>query len=180
LCVKALGLAATPGVRELHEMTTRTTLALIEGETLQEIMVGRLDVDVDECFRAIELKTGRLMACSCETAAVLAGGTPEERAALREYGLQLGMAFQIADDMLDFVSDESTLGKPVLNDLREGKLSIPAIHAFRTGDGETRRVIEAVVSDRGFSRATPAEVVAAVRESGGLDVALDFAKEASA
>jgi octaprenyl-diphosphate synthase len=179
LCVKALALAAAPQSRELHELVTRTTLDLIEGETLQEIMVGRLDVTEEECFRAIELKTGRLMACSCESAAVLAGAGAAQRAKLREYGLQLGMAFQLADDMLDFVSNEATLGKPVLNDLREGKLSIPAIHALRVGGPDVKRVIEAVITDRGFARSSPEDVVRAIRETGGLDATMDFARDAA-
>ena len=65
LCVKALALAAMPGDRKIHDLIVRTTLDLIEGESLQEMLVGRTDVSEEECFRAIELKTARLMACSC-------------------------------------------------------------------------------------------------------------------
>ena len=179
LCVKALGLAAQPGRPEIHALVTRTTLDLIEGESLQEVLVGRLDVTEEECFRSIELKTGRLMACSCETAAILAGATQARREQLREFGLQLGLAFQLADDILDYVSDEATLGKPVLNDLREGKLSLPAIFALRSGDAEARRAIGSVLADRGFQRASAEEVVAAVRDTGGLAQATAVAERAA-
>ncbi len=169
LCVKALGLASLPGRADLLELTVRTTLDLIEGESLQEALVGRLDVSEEECFRSIELKTARLIATSCEAAVLLAGAPAELRPSLREYGIQLGLAFQLTDDILDFASDTATLGKPVLNDLTEGKLSLPAIRAMKAGGEAARRVIAPVVEDRGFTRVTPAEVVAAVRDFGGIE-----------
>ena len=180
LCVKALGLAARPGRPDVFELVVRTTLDLIEGESLQEALVGRLDVTEAECFRSIELKTGRLIATSCEAAAMLAGADASVRAKFREYGTQLGLAFQLQDDILDFVSDEETLGKPVLNDLTEGKLSLPTVHALRAGGDAARAIIAPVLEDRGFTRVSAREVVQAVRDHGGLEAVEREAEAASA
>ena len=179
LCVKALGLAAAPGRKDVHDLVLRTTLDLIEGESLQETLVGQVDASEEECFEAIELKTGRLMACSCESAGLLAGAPEARRRALREYGIQLGLAFQLTDDILDFDSDEATLGKPVLNDLTEGKLSIPAIRAMKLGGAPARLAITRVIEDRGFTRVRPEEVIALVRDSGGIEQARELAEGAA-
>lgn len=168
LCVKALGLAAQPSRKDLLDLIVRATLDLIEGESMQEALVGRLDVSEEECFRSIELKTGRLIASSCEAAALLAGASEAVRAQLREYGIQLGLAFQIQDDILDFVSDAATLGKPVLNDLTEGKLSLPTVRALRAGGDAARGIIAPVLEDRGFARVAPEQVLRLVTETGAL------------
>lgn len=180
LCVKALGLAAQPCRKDLLDLIVRATLDLIEGESMQEAMVGRLDVTEDECFRSIELKTGRLIASACEAAALLAGAGDDARAQLREYGTQLGLAFQLQDDILDFVSDAATLGKPVLNDLTEGKLSLPAVRALREGGEAARRVIAPVIEDRGFARVAPSEVLRVVAEFGGIESVEQEAASAAA
>lgn len=179
LCVKALSLAAAPGCRDVQGLILRTTLDLIEGESLQETLVGRVTASEEECLEAIELKTGRLMACACEAAGILAGAPDARRRALREYGLQLGLAFQLADDILDFDSDEATLGKPVLNDLTEGKLSIPTIRAMMRGAPAAREAITTVIEDRGFGRVSADAIIAIVRDSGGLDEARELAKVAA-
>ena len=181
LCVKALSLAALSGHADVTQLISRTTLDLVEGEAIQELFTGRLDVTQDECLHVIELKTARLMAAACETGAALAGegASSPRRRALREYGLRLGVAFQLVDDILDFESDEATLGKPVLNDLGEGKLTLPAVRALEVGGAEARRIIGAVIEDRGFERVKRSDVVRLLRETGGLDVAAHLAREAA-
>jgi octaprenyl-diphosphate synthase len=180
LCVKALSLAAAAGDPAITSLVSATTLQLVEGESLQELQSGRMDVGVDECLRVIELKTARLMAAACEAGAML-GRSPDgvTRAALREYGLRLGVAFQVADDLLDYSADEDVLGKPVLSDLASGKLTLPAVLALETGDARVRRVLARVMEDRGFERVSPDEVVDAVAAAGGLDAAARIAREAA-
>jgi geranylgeranyl pyrophosphate synthase len=121
------------------------------------------------------------MAASCEAAALLAGDEADSERALRlrEYGTQLGLAFQLTDDILDFVSDEQTLGKPVLSDLREGTLTLPAMHALAVGGGEAGRRLEAVIEDGGFDRVPAERVLELVRDTGGLDEARERAREAA-
>lgn len=182
LCVKALALAAQQGHAQATDLIARTTLDLVAGESLQERSAGRLDLAAEECLRIIDLKTARLMASACEVAGFLPGvrATAEQRAMLREYGSQLGLAFQLADDILDFASDEETLGKPVLSDLREGKLTLPAILALQDGGTEARTLVSAVMEDGGFQRVSPARIVSLVTDSGALEATTARAHEAAA
>jgi octaprenyl-diphosphate synthase len=181
LCMKALSLAVESGDSELLELLSRCTLELVAGEALQENTAGRLDLTEDEYLSIVDLKTARLMAACCEGGAILAGepADSELRANVREFGLQLGMAFQLTDDILDFESDEQTLGKPVLNDLREGTLTLPAIHALREGGDRAKALLCSVLEDRSFGRVEPREVMDLIRETGGLDHARSKAAEAA-
>ncbi len=181
LCVKAQALALEHGDRSLLELVLQTTMDLVAGELLQEHAKKRLDLSLDEYLEIVDLKTGRLMAGSCEAGALLAGDERDSDRArrLREYGSLLGTAFQLTDDILDFEADEDTLGKPVLADLREGTLTLPALHALEVGGDEARRLIGCVVEDGGFDRVAAADVQELVRETGGLDVARDRARDAA-
>lgn len=182
LCMKAVDLAVRAGNDELLGAVTRTTLDLVAGEALQEAASGRMDVDADEYLEIVELKTGRLMASACEMATMLVGTPPQDRRRrqARAYGLALGRAFQLADDILDFESDEATLGKPVLSDLREGTVTFPVIHALRVGGEEARRLVATVLEDGGFDRVRAETIVGLVRETGGVEAARDLAETAAA
>jgi octaprenyl-diphosphate synthase len=182
LCMKAMALAIESGHDDVLALISRTTLDLVEGEALQEAGSGRLDRTVEEYLRVVELKTGRLMACASEIPSVLVGDAAgsSRRERLRAYGLHLGLAFQLADDILDFESNEATLGKPVLSDLREGTVTLPVLHALERGGHEARELVIRVITDRDFSRVEPERVVALVRDTGGLAEATRRAREASA
>jgi octaprenyl-diphosphate synthase len=181
LCMKAQALALEHGDRDVLGLVLQTTIDLVAGETLQEHAKKRIDLSLHEYLQIVDLKTGRLMAASCESASLLAGDSRESERArkLREYGSLLGTAFQLTDDILDFEADEDTLGKPVLADLREGTLTLPALHALEVGGAEARRLIGCVVEDGGFDRVTVAEVQDLVRETGGLAEAKDRARDAA-
>jgi octaprenyl-diphosphate synthase len=112
---------------------------------LQTRFVGRLDVSVPEYLDMVERKTAALFACCCQTAGILAGIDPNHRRALSGYGRNLGMAFQLIDDLLDFTGDERRLGKPSGSDLREGKATLAVLDAVAAGDGEVRRLATAVM-----------------------------------
>ncbi|MEM7248786.1 MAG: polyprenyl synthetase family protein [Acidobacteriota bacterium] len=182
LCMKAQAMALQQGSPAVARLVSGTTLALVAGEALQEAARGRLDLGEDEYFEIVELKTGRLMAAACAGAGLLAGedeGSPRV-ARLAEYGALIGRAFQLTDDILDFESDEDTLGKPVLADLREGTLTLPVIHALRSGGDEAHELIESAVSTACADADTVQAVLSLVRESGGIDVARERAAEAAA
>ncbi len=100
--------------------------------------------------------------------AILGSASEEKEQALAAYGLALGLAFQMKDDLLDFTATESKLGKPVGLDLREGKLTLPVIYMLEGGDADARAKVEAVVEDRGFARVSHEEIVAAARRTGAL------------
>ena len=98
---------------------------MIEGELYQLTKTGDATITEDEHFEIIRRKTAYLFAGCAEIGGLLGDCTPEQRGALREYGFNLGIAFQIVDDVLDYMADESALGKPIGGDLREGKVTLP-------------------------------------------------------
>ena len=121
------------------ESATRATSHLIEGEIL-EAQSGT-DAETALYFSMIDKKTASLMALSCEVGAILACGTPEQIARMSAFGKEVGMAFQITDDLLDFIGDADALGKPVGNDVREKKLTLPLLRALSNcRNGESKRI----------------------------------------
>ena len=111
---------------------------------------------------------------------MLADAPDAKEQALASYGLNLGLCFQMIDDVLDFTADEKILGKPVANDLREGKLTLPAIFVMRRAGKRGQEMISAVVEDRGFDRVSPQDVARIARECGALDEARALAEEYAA
>ena len=129
--------------RLLKSVTTMFT-EMGNGEILQILNYFNPDVTFTEYIERIKRKTALFMAFCCEAGAVLGAATEEEIQALQKYGLNVGLAFQIADDLLDFVGTEAEVGKPVGSDLREGNVTLPVIHALQTDSGpQIRELIKA-------------------------------------
>ena len=150
------------------------TQQMVEGELLQMEKLGRL-ITLDEHFDLIYRKTACLFSVCMRMGAILGGATPEQEDTLAQYGHDLGMAFQIVDDVLDLTASESVLGKPVASDLREGKVTMSIIHALERCSLEERRHIETVLRDRAFNGVTHAEILDILNRYGSLDVAHDKA-----
>jgi octaprenyl-diphosphate synthase len=143
-----------------------TTNAIAEGEVLQLLHVHNPDTDEAAYLGVIERKTAVLFAAATRLGAVLAGADPATEAALADYGMQLGFAFQIADDVLDYAGDAEALGKNVGDDLAEGKATLPLIHAMAHSAPEQRVRLRTIV-EQGEAEAF-GEVLAAITASGGL------------
>lgn len=127
------------------ETTADACSALAEGEVLQNRYRHRRDLTVDTYLRVAERKTAMPIRAGAMVGAYLAGGSAEEIQALGSYGLDLGIAFQIVDDVLDFTGDEGRLGKMVGNDLKEGHLTLPSLLAIKESE-EARKAILEVIS----------------------------------
>lgn len=159
-----------------------TTNAIAEGEVLQLLHVHNPDTDEAAYLRVIERKTAVLFAAATRLGALLAGATEAQQAAMERFGLALGYAFQIADDVLDYTADASTLGKNLGDDLAEGKATLPLIHALTRVDAATRARMAAAI-EQGDTGALP-EIVDAIRASGSLEysqrIARRYADEAIA
>ncbi len=158
------------------------TLRMTEGELLTLARLGAPDLGSEEYFSIIERKTARLFAAACSIPALIAPARPEAGVALNRYGLALGTCFQLVDDLLDFTARESELGKPVLSDLKEGKLTLPLILLLPRVDADRRRKVEMVLEDREFLRVGPDEILDLVHSQGTLEevqgLAERFAREA--
>ena len=152
-----------------------TTNLIAEGEVLQLLHVRNPDIDEAAYLRVIERKTAVLFAAATRLGALLAGADEAMQQRLHDYGLNLGYAFQIADDVLDYASDPQTMGKNLGDDLGEGKATLPLIHAIVHSDAPTRATLRAAI-EHGDTGAMP-EVLAAIHATGGLDYSHQRARE---
>ena len=166
------------GVQERNfrvlDVLIELTQQMVEGELLQMEKLGRL-INLDEYFDLIYRKTACLFSVCMRMGGILGGASQEQEESLGEYGRDLGMAFQIVDDVLDLTASESVLGKPVASDLREGKVTMAVIHALERCTGEEREKIETVLRDRAFNGVTHADVLGILSRYGSLDAAHDKA-----
>ena len=150
------------------------TQQMVEGELLQMEKLGHL-INEEEYFDLIYRKTAFLFKVSMQLGAAITQAPDSIDEALGEYGRNLGLAFQIVDDMLDLTAAENVLGKPVASDLREGKATLAVIHALERGTGAEREAIRTVLADRSFKRVSHAEILAILRNHGSLEYAMDTA-----
>jgi octaprenyl-diphosphate synthase len=146
------------------------TQQMVEGELLQIEKLGKL-ISLEEHFDLIYRKTACLFSVCMRLGAILGGATPEQEDQVARYGRDLGMAFQIVDDVLDLTASESVLGKPVASDLREGKVTMAVIHALERCRPEERQRIATVVEERAFNGVTHAEILGILTRYGSLDSA---------
>ena len=167
---------------DVQRILADTTNTIAEGEVLQLLHVRNPDTDEAAYLRVIERKTAILFAAATRLGALLAGADASTCDALHRYGLALGYAFQIADDVLDYASDSATLGKNLGDDLAEGKATLPLIHAMQHSDAATRAVLRDAI-EHGDTAAMP-QVLAAIDACGSLDYsrerALQYAQDAEA
>ncbi len=160
---------------EIMRVLANTTNAIAEGEVLQLLHVRNPDTDEAAYLQVIERKTAVLFAAATRLGALLAGADAKTQQALHDYGLQLGFAFQIADDVLDYTADADSLGKNLGDDLAEGKATLPLIHALAHTDEATRTQMQAAVRS-GDIDAMPM-ILQAIRATGGLDYSAAKARE---
>ncbi|HXG66615.1 MAG TPA: polyprenyl synthetase family protein [Blastocatellia bacterium] len=154
---------------DILETLTTMTRRMVEGEIMQLSLIGNSRITEEQHLEIIRRKTAYMFSACAEVGAIVAGASREERQALAEYGLSVGIAFQLIDDVLDFVSTEDKLGKPVANDLREGKLTLPLIYLMEENNDEHRQMIETVMRERGFVSVTREEVLRLIAERGTLE-----------
>ncbi len=151
-----------------------TTNRIAEGEVLQLLHIGNPDTTEQAYLDVIERKTAVLFAAATRLGAVLAELPPAQEDALARYGMDLGLAFQIADDVLDYASDAGTLGKNVGDDLAEGKPTLPLIVAIaRSAPDQARRLREAVSAG---GRASLGDVLAAIEATGAIEASRENAR----
>jgi octaprenyl-diphosphate synthase len=146
------------------------TQQMVEGELLQMEKLGKL-ITLEEHFDLIFRKTACLFSVCMRLGAILGGATPEQEEAAGAYGRNLGMAFQIVDDVLDLTASESVLGKPVASDLREGKVTMAVIHALERCTSQERDQIATVLQDRAFNGVSHADILTILNRYGALEAA---------
>src|ERR1700756_5306210 len=153
------------------------TQKMVEGELIQLAKIGRIDVTEEDALKLATHKTACLFSGCARLGAVLGGLEGEEEEALANYGKYAGLAFQLVDDLLDFTASAKQLGKPVLSDLKEGKVTLPLIYAMENGHRHARELVARVLEEKEFDSVRPETIVALVQESGALDRARNLAHE---
>jgi len=168
LLARALSIAAETGLLAVIETIAGITENMSQGEIQQLGNKGRTDLTPAEYMQTIENKTAGLIQGACRVGALIAGAPQHQVDALAGYGYHLGIAFQMADDLLDYVADSRRLGKVVGADLREGKLTLPVIHALANADAADRDWMLTVIEKREFSFREFTDLVAMLERWGGL------------
>jgi octaprenyl-diphosphate synthase len=155
----------------LIELTQR----MVEGELLQLERIGKIGVTEADYMELIDRKTASLFSACARLGAMSGGAGDAAEARLGEYAWNLGIAFQLIDDVLDFTSREKILGKPVGNDLREGKVTLPLIYALESAEAEERRLVETVLADGNYDQVPFAKILAILRRYSGIERAQERA-----
>jgi heptaprenyl diphosphate synthase len=173
---KAYEHAARTDSTEVVGTLARAVMEICAGEVRQQAIRYRYSTGVDEYMQRIESKTATLLAASCDIGASLAGVSPGVRSSLHEYGRMLGLAFQIADDVLDYLGSEGEIGKPSGKDITEGFATLPLMLAME--DGTIAKQLKDVLQDgRELSAPEALAVVDIVRQSGAPERALERARQ---
>ena len=172
LYIKALALALRHDVLPLIRVLCDVTVGMIEGEIYQLSKNGDIDITEDEHFEIIRRKTAYLFGGCGRLGAMLGQADERQRQALHDYGLNLGMTFQIVDDVLDLTGSEEVIGKPVASDLREGKMTLPLIYALRMNGPALRALIDEVVRERQLTPEGWREISTCLAEHRAVEYAL--------
>jgi len=182
LYLKSMSLALTQDDLAIIRLLCDVTLRIVEGEIYQLTKNGDADLTETEHFEIVQSKTAYLFAGCARIGGMLGPITREQQEALWQYGLNIGMAFQIVDDLLDFTGEEVALGKPVGGDLREGKLTLPVIHMRDRGGPRAPALLRKVVESREVSLDEWHEIKAMLTQTRSIEyanrVAFDYVERA--
>ena len=181
LYIKSMAMALTHDELDIIRLLCDVTLRMIEGELYQLTKNGDADITEDEHFDIIRRKTAHLFGGCAQIGGMLNRVSAEHEQALRDYGFNLGMAFQLVDDLLDFTGDAQAVGKPIGSDLREGKVTLPLIHLLQhSTDGVGPRLVREIIAARDVTPEQWQELVRTLRDHGSIDYAqrraVDFAE----
>lgn len=156
----------------LIELTQR----MVEGELLQLDRIGKSGITEPDYMELIDRKTASLFSACARLGAACGGASEEAERRLGEYAWNLGIAFQLVDDILDFTSREKILGKPVGNDLREGKVTLPLIYALEVANAEERKLVETVLADGSYDQVPFGKVLHLINRYRGIERAQERAR----
>jgi len=173
---KSIAMALSQDNLRVLRLLSDVTLRMIEGELLEIQHCADLQVTPEDHIDIIQRKTACLFSACLRIGAILGEAGETREAALASYGTNLGICFQMIDDLLDLTADPQRLGKPVASDLREGKLTLPAIFTLRRAGDFGLATLKAVLDDRGFERVHPLEIARLARGCGALDEARALAE----
>jgi octaprenyl-diphosphate synthase len=177
LYIKSMAMALTQDSLEIVRLLCDVTLRMIEGELYQLTKTGDVDITEEEHFEIIRRKTAYLFGGCAQIGGVLGGVSKDQELALREFGFNLGVAFQLVDDLLDYTADQVALGKPIGGDLREGKVTLPIIYLRERGGEAAYALVRTVVTQRTVSPDEWREILRLLTEHRATELAFERAVE---
>ena len=182
LYTHSMNMALAEGNLDVLRLLSNVTIKMIEGEILGLEQNGRADLGIDDYFDIVNRKTAALFGACCRIPAYLTELPDSQAASLFNYGLNLGICFQVIDDLLDFTSSTEVLGKPALSDLKEGKVTLPLILALPRATPRERELIARVSANKSFDDVDPQEILEIVHRYDTLEktreIGRDYAQRA--
>jgi len=179
LYISTIGRSQESAHPQVIRILTDVSARMIEGELTEYHLSGNLETAEQDYIDIIDKKTASLFSAACQIGAILSRATPEQENRLVDYGLNLGLAFQVTDDLLDFQGEEKRLGKPVLSDLSEGRITLPLIYALRHDGSESRDRLRTLLERKNLNRRSKGEILDIIKADGALDYGHRKAEEFS-
>jgi len=174
---RAFELMVEDGSLRVLRILSHASAVIAEGEVDQLTAQRRIETDEDHYLEIISAKTAALFAAACRLSPVIAEASEEAELALECYGRNLGIAFQLSDDVIDYASDTATMGKGVGDDFRDGKMTLPVILGYARGDDEDRAFWRAAIGGERVSDGDLAHATLLLRDSGALDDTIERARQ---
>ncbi|UFS72729.1 polyprenyl synthetase family protein [Geomonas sp. RF6] len=173
---KSFSLMVADGDLRILKALADATTIISEGEVLQLVCTSDLDITVERYLEVVRCKTAILLSAACEVGAILGEVSPELRQNITDYGMELGVAFQLMDDILDYTATEEQFGKSIGHDLEEGKITLPLIHTLKCCTADEREVIGGIVEKDLLSDEDFAQVFGLVHRYGGIEHTIEAAR----
>ncbi|MDD2580594.1 MAG: polyprenyl synthetase family protein [Desulfuromonadaceae bacterium] len=173
---KSFSLMVGVGSLDILRVISGATTIIAEGEVMQLLYTGEIDLTEERYINIIRSKTAILMSAACEAGAILGAVSQNQQKALADFGMDLGIAFQLMDDILDYVATEEEFGKSIGHDLEEGKITLPLIHTLKKCSDPERAIIEAVVEQDEMSLDDFRAVSGIVKQYGGIAYTVETAR----
>jgi len=177
LLSKAFSIAVRNGDLRVMKVLADTTTRMAEGEVAQLIKHSDTDITEDEYLNVITNKTAVLFSASCRIPAILSDAPPEKEKAMSDYGMEVGIAYQLTDDCLDYTSKDEDLGKPIGNDLKEGKVTLPFIKAYREASGKEKEIMREAIEADDIDGETLSSVFGIIKKYRGIEYTTALAGE---
>jgi len=171
LYIQSIALALKRKNYQIIDIIAEATSQMIEGELLEYYMSSRPEIAESLYLDILDKKTASLFSASCQIGGMRGDPSPGFTSKLKEFGRFLGLSFQIIDDLLDFTGDEATLGKPVLSDLREGRITLPLIYTLAKASSGERADLSRIIQNRSLEKDFVPKVLGLVSANGALDYA---------
>jgi len=169
LYMQAFQIALRERSFQVLDLLISLTQMMVEGELLQLDRIGKIDISEADCMELVDRKTARLFSVCARLGALASHADQQIEERLGEYAWNLGMAFQLVDDVLDFTAREKTLGKPVGGDLREGKVTLPLVYALERATPAERRMVETILRERNYDEVPFSQILALLEKYRGIE-----------